>query len=139
MPFTRRAIAAALFALTILPTFAQNSGAPNPSSAGQAQGDGAIVLPGPPPPEEKPLLDAIAANDEGRARAMRRAGMAGVAAGIIIAAAGFAVMYREAGTEPDIQAIHSGIGIVLSGALVAAISSAVARHPREGSRVSGKE
>jgi hypothetical protein len=139
MPFTRRAIAVALFALTLLPTFAQAAGAAGSSPASQEPNEGTVIIPGTPPPEEKPVLDAIAANDERRTRVIRRAGLAGVAAGILLAAAGFAVMYREAGSDPDVPTIHSGIGLVLSGALISALSSSAARYPREGRTVNEKE
>jgi len=135
MPFHRRAIATVLAVLMILPTFAQSAGAASPALTDQAPNDGAVAIPGPPPPEEQPVLEAIAANDDRRASAIRRAGLAGIAAGIILAGAGFAVMYREAGSDPDVPAIHAGIGLVISGGLIAALSSAAARYHRESQKV----
>ena len=139
MPLPRRAIAIALCALTLFPTFAQDTGTSGSSPVVQDQSEGTVIIPGPPPPGEKPILDAIAANDDRRARVIRRAGIAGVAAGIVLAGLGFALMYGEAGSDPDVPTIHSGIGLVLSGGLLTAMSSSAPRYRRAGEKVKAKE
>lgn len=86
-----------------------------------------------PAPEERPLLDGILAGTDSGANASRRAkvmqntGWAGIALGIALSAYGFATIYRAADPDPD--AAHRGIALVLSGSLVSALSSSLARAP----------
>ena len=89
-----------------------------------------------PAPEERPLLDGILAGTDSGANASRRAkvmqntGWAGIALGIALSAYGFATIYRAADADPDPDAAHRGIALVLSGSLVSALSSSLARAPR---------
>ncbi|HPS44463.1 MAG TPA: hypothetical protein PK542_08250 [Treponemataceae bacterium] len=89
-----------------------------------------------PAPQERPLLDGILAGaDSGadasrRAKVMQTAGWAGIAFGIALSAFGFAAIYRAADDNPDPDAAHRGIALVLSGSLVSAFSSSLARAPR---------
>lgn len=91
-----------------------------------------------PPPVEASILDGIlTGNDDGaryerRAKTMRIAGQAGIATGVVLALCGFAAMYRAADENTDVSAVHGGIGLILSGSLIAAIASSPARmHAKE--------
>lgn len=104
-------------------------------------GDGAArSLPVPerwvaPPPAERPLMDILAGNDPVRAEKVRgismSVGIAGLCAGTMIAASGFYGLYSAARFGPDIEAMNGGIGAVISGSLVTAVSSMVFSASRE--------
>jgi len=103
--------------------------------ASLASGDArAVAIPA---PVERPLLDGILAGaDSGedasrRATVMQTAGWSGIAFGIALSAFGFAAIYRAADADPDPDAAHRGIALVLSGSLVSALSSSLARAPRD--------
>ncbi len=86
-----------------------------------------------PPPVEASILDGILSRDdagaqyERRAKTMRTVGQAGIATGVVLALCGFAAMYQAADEDTDVSAVHGGIGLVLSGSLIAAIASSPAR------------
>ena len=98
-----------------------------------------------PLPAEAPILDRIlSGNDDGaqyerRAKTMRIAGQAGIATGVVLALCGFAAMYQAADEHTDSGAVHGGIGLVLSGSLIAAIASSPARMHAKKEKLTSPE
>lgn len=138
MPFPRRAVSLSLIFLTLMsahPDVPIQEGSPTAVTRAET----GIVVPEIPPPDERPLIDSIAANNPHRETAIRRGGIAGIALGVILAASGFALMYHAADSEPNVSAIHGGIGLVVSGGLITAFSSAAARYPRDRKSLTAKE
>lgn len=109
---------------------------------GSSAADGASALPVPerwvaPPPTESPLLDILEGDDPVRSEKVRgismSIGIAGLCAGTMIAASGFYGLYSAARFGPDIGAMNAGIGAVVSGSLVTAVSSMIFSASRERS------
>ena len=108
----------------------------NPGDANPAEPAQACALEPnwiPPAPEEREILDiglGTAGDDPAalrNGRIMRYGGLTGVAAGLLLAGAGTAVVYSNAGSDQDASSIHDGILMIVSGSLVSALSSIVIR------------
>lgn len=92
-------------------------------------------LPGPDPdPRVIPAPEETEALPPPRSPKARRAedlaALAGIAGGMALSAFGISLFFRGAGDGLDAQAMHRGLGIALSGSLIAAFC-AVFRSPRD--------
>ncbi len=83
-----------------------------------------------PAPEESEALPPPPSPKARRAEDL--AALAGIAGGMALSAFGISLFFRGAGDGLDAQAMHRGLGIALSGSLIAAFC-AVFRSPRDSS------
>lgn len=91
----------------------------------------------PPPPTERPILDAI---PEGKAEARVHYGsLALMGAGGLLCAGGIALAAQGFSDDMNSQTMHSGALMIISGALVSALFSVISRATEGGSSITVQE